>query len=421
MAAMAFQWSLAALETLMAEDQMDQHGNVLRAFSVVELWRLRRVCRAFHRWGTAALAAMPRIAAIGGQVAGDGTTDGVEVLDLSTMRWHLHHLMPALPAARRYHSSCSFPDGRVVVVGGESLNQRRSALQWAPGATIWTVLPNPATGRQDAVAVPMADGKAMAIGGWGDDPDKVGLSADGTEEGDDRLASVEMLAADGSGWSTIAPMGTHRDGPAAAVLRCGKVLVAGGYCDRPFDQPSRELKTAELWDPQTEAWSDLPPMAGGRQGAGSCVLPSGRVAVVGGFTTEHHAHDHHERVDGEAFDPRSRTWQPLPNMTHHRNEHGVVAVAGGMLAVGGVDDECVPDELFDEVSGKWLEMPHPMIKPRLKCSGCVVSLPAAALLSSSPPPAAAAAAPVAPTPSPRSALEALALPAAALSAAFGHQ
>ena len=40
-----FQWSLNALETLMAEDQMDQHAAVLRAFSVVELWRLRRVCR----------------------------------------------------------------------------------------------------------------------------------------------------------------------------------------------------------------------------------------------------------------------------------------------------------------------------------------------------------------------------------------
>ena len=70
-AAMAFQWSLAALETLMAEDQMDQHAAVLRAFSVVELWRLRRVCRAFHRWGTAALAALPRVVVVGG--------DGVDV------------------------------------------------------------------------------------------------------------------------------------------------------------------------------------------------------------------------------------------------------------------------------------------------------------------------------------------------------
>ena len=87
MAAAPFQWSLAALETLMAEDQMDQHRNMLRAFSVVELWRLRRVCRAFHRWGTAALAALPRIVAVGGQVADYEPTAGVEVLDLSTLRW----------------------------------------------------------------------------------------------------------------------------------------------------------------------------------------------------------------------------------------------------------------------------------------------------------------------------------------------
>ena len=78
-AARAFQWSLAARETLMAEDQMDQHAAVLRAFSVVELWRLRRVCRAFHRWGTAALAALPRVAAVGGGGGQYGAPAGVGV------------------------------------------------------------------------------------------------------------------------------------------------------------------------------------------------------------------------------------------------------------------------------------------------------------------------------------------------------
>ena len=33
------------------------------------------------------------------------------------------------------------------------------------------------------------------------------------------VASVEVLAADGSGWSALAPMGTKRTNPAAAVLR----------------------------------------------------------------------------------------------------------------------------------------------------------------------------------------------------------
>ncbi len=114
---MAFQWSLAALETLMAEDQMDQHAAVLRAFSVVELWRLRRVCRAFHRWGTAALAALPRVVAVGGQKASYNATACVEVLDLSTLRWS-SGVVPALPEPREWHGACSTGDGRVVVAGG---------------------------------------------------------------------------------------------------------------------------------------------------------------------------------------------------------------------------------------------------------------------------------------------------------------
>ena len=59
----------------------------------------------------------------------------------------------------------------------------------------------------------------------------------------------------------------------------------------------------------------------------------------------------------------------------------MVAVAGGLLAVGGarLDSEgnVPPAELFDEASGRWFELPHPMVEPR--SSTCVVSLPAAAL------------------------------------------
>ena len=148
-AAMAFQWSLAALETLMAEDQMDQHTAVLRAFSVVELWRLRRVCRAFHRWGTAALAALPRVVVLGGHDADGEATASVEVLDLSTLRWS-SGVVPALPEPRERHSACVFVDGRVVVPGGDGQTDDdddddealRTALQWVPGAAGWVPLPD---------------------------------------------------------------------------------------------------------------------------------------------------------------------------------------------------------------------------------------------------------------------------------------
>ena len=121
-----------------------------------------------------------------------------------------------------------------------------------------------------------------------------------------------------------------------------------------------------LANPTDQAWTDLPPMAQERVGANCCVLPSGRVAVVGGNDGNRQG-----RRDGEAFDPVARTWQPLPPMALGRSHHGVVAVAGGLLAVGGRNN--APHELFDEASGRWFELPHPMAQ------ACVVTLPAAAL------------------------------------------
>ena len=68
-------------------------------------------------------------------------------------------------------------------------------------------------------------------------------------------------------------------------------------------------------------------------------------------------------------------------MAHARGEPAVVTVAGGMLAVGGSGMLAVVpstrDELYDEASGRWFELPHPMAEPRTSTQ--LVSLPAAAL------------------------------------------
>ena len=362
---MAFQWSLAALEAFMA----DQHPTVLRAFSVVELWRLRRVCRAFHRWGTAALAALPRVLAVGG--LGEDSEDfdrfrAVEMLDLSTLRWS-SGAVPALPHALHMHSACAFGDGRVVVAGGDEDEEEpylQTSSQWTPGDSSWTRVPVLMQEREYSAAVALPDGRAMVIGGQ---QSPVGHDAN-------LNPTSEVLAADGSAWSALAPC-QARNGAAATALPCGKVLVAGGYgCPRGEQQWWKEqvLNTAELWDPATGAWSDLPPMAEYRKDAGACVLPSGRVAVVGGYDEGRRG----KRGASEAFDRVEQTWHPLPPMAHARAGHGLVAVAGGMLAVGGTLKDGAPNELFDEASGRWFKLPHPMAHPRL--TTCAVSLPAAA-------------------------------------------
>ena len=131
--------------------------------------------------------------------------------------------MPSLPDPRARHSvSCSV-EGRVVVCCGHNaggadrmLHLRGTALQWLPGTSTWSALPDlPVRGGAASVVLP--DGRTMLIGG--------------RDDNDQALASVVVLAADGSGWSDLPPLTGARLGAAAAVLSDGKVLVAGGQLE----------------------------------------------------------------------------------------------------------------------------------------------------------------------------------------------
>ena len=160
---------------------------------------------------------------------------------------------------------------------------------------------------------------------------------------------------------------TLRADATAALLPDGKVLVAGGQT-RGF---CTGLDTAELWDPATQKWTALPPMAHKRSYSTACVLPSGRVAVVGGDGTDGKA-----RKDGEVFDPVKREWEPLgAEMAQKHGTISATAVAGGLLVMGLAGRL----ELYDEDSGRWLTLPHAMVQPR-NAAG-LISLPAAALVA----------------------------------------
>jgi N-acetylneuraminic acid mutarotase len=286
----------------------------------------------------------------------------VESLDLSTMRWSAAGCMPSLPDPRAFHSVSCSADGRVVVCcgfnagGADQMEQLAStALQWLPGTGAWSALPGLPAERAGAVSVRLPDVGTMLIGGGE-------LGATGQI-----LASVVVLAADGSRWSDLPPLMSTRCHAATALLPDGKVLVAGGQSGVADDTA---LNTAELWDPATQKWTALPPMAHKRAHSAGCVLPSGRVAVVGGNGT-----DGESRKDGEVFDPVKREWKPLgAEMAHKHGNISAVPVAGGLIVMGLTDAE-----LYDEESGRWVMLPHAMAEPR---SGPgLVSMPAAALVA----------------------------------------
>ena len=194
------------------------------------------------------------------------------------------------------------------------------------------------------------DGRTLAIGGF---------------DGQQPVASVVALAADGSEWSVLAPMAQARWCATAVVLPDGKVLAAGG---QSADEDDSALKTAELYDPATNAWTALPVMAHERSCAAVFMLPSGRVAVLGGCGSDGIC-----RKDGEGlFDPVKRTWEALPEMDTVPGNIAAAPVAPGMVAAANENVK-----LFDEESGRWLTLPHPMSEPRSNTQ--LVSLSASAL------------------------------------------
>jgi hypothetical protein len=343
------------------------HAMILGHLGVLSLWRVRGVSRGFRRWATSMLSSLPRLVAVGGGVKDRSVeppkvaaTSSVESLDLSTMRWSAAGCMPSLPDPRAWHSVSCCVDGGVVVCcgynygGADPMDHLSStALQWLPGTGAWSALPGLPAWRVSAACVGLPNGRTMLIGG--------------ASAGQVVNASVLVLAADGSGWSDLPPMRAARDYPAAVVLPDGKVLVAGG---QSADGAHTALNTAELWDPTTQNWTALPPMAHKRSDAAACVLPSGRVAVVGGSGT-----DGVTRKDGEVFDPVKREWEPLgAEMAHKHGNISTAAVAGGLLAVG-----VNPPELYSEETGRWVTLPHAMAEKR--CATGLVSVPAAALVA----------------------------------------
>jgi hypothetical protein len=284
---------------------------------------------------------MPRVVAVGGAQRINGATGALTTLatavslDLATLAWGGGGTVPDLPGPCRAFSLGQLPGGRLVVAGGSAGygGRNRTAFEWLPGRVAWTPLPPMGTARAFGAAAVLSDGRLLVAGGHG---------------GSHSLASVEVLAADSSGWSALPPMAAARYDAVVGRLPGGQVIVAGGA-----DDDIRALASVELWDPVTGAWAVLPPMAHPRRFATGCGLPSGRFVVLGGIDI-HHA----DRGDAEAFDPVRRVWELLPPMPRVLLVGAAVAVAGGLLAVGG--ENHAGAMLFDEESGRWFTLPGQM-------------------------------------------------------------
>jgi hypothetical protein len=99
-------------------------------------------------------------------------------------------------------------------------------------------------------------------------------------------------------------------------------------------------------------WRGLPAMSVWRSGCSGCLLSDGRFAVLGGYSTGACTSLCEALTLGD-----DEHWAPLPSMHDTRADFACAAVAGCIIVAGG-SPQRKSAEVYDEVLGRWLRLPH---------------------------------------------------------------
>ena len=246
-------------------------------------WRVTGHLREARGGGPAVALPGGRVLIVGGSQATYGPqyidprilTSGRPRVLASTESWSpiTGQWTPASPMSqpRILHSATLLKDGRVLVVGGtpsDSTGEQSPvpAEMWDPRTNRWTPAASPRWVRKAHAAVRLPDGRVLITGG------QLPVSP-GRPEQEGILESVEMWDPQTNGWSEGRPLNVPRRGHAIAVLADGRVLVVGG---------TSATAHAEIWNPKTNRWNFTDALAEATGGDEHLVsLRDGRALLVG--------------------------------------------------------------------------------------------------------------------------------------------
>jgi galactose oxidase len=158
------------------------------------------------------------------------------------------------------------PNGQVFMAGPE----QQGLYLNASNAGSWITGPLSNFGDRSYGSAVMYDaGKILLVGGNEANP----------------TSSAEVIDLNaGAAWRSVESMSVARRQQNATILADGKVLVTGGTDAPGFNSPPTDSRVLapELWDPETETWSQLSPMSHHRlYHSTALLLPDGRVLSAG--------------------------------------------------------------------------------------------------------------------------------------------
>ena len=141
------------------------------------------------------------------------------------------------------------------------------------------------------------------------------------------LGSAELYDPNTGAWTRTGGLSALRyAGFTTTVLLNGNVLLAGGACC--FFSGARN--NAHLYNPATGQWSDTGSLLGGRRSATATLMPSGQVLVAAGLDLPGAVNS------AELYDPATGNWQVTGSLNKERFGHTATLLLNGkVLVVGG--------------------------------------------------------------------------------------
>ncbi|WP_437729606.1 kelch repeat-containing protein [Sorangium sp. So ce861] len=177
-------------------------------------------------------------------------------------------------------------------------------------------------------------------------------------------AGGEAVLVDPSWELTHGAMNVARKVHTATLLPSGKVLVAGGWDVQYAKETFLTLDSAEIYDPVADSWSFTGSMNYPRGEHTATLLSSGKVLVVGGQLADFHNGILHKSA--ELYDPETGAWTAAASMAFERNGHTATLLSSGKVLVVGGPGDIQPGrvELYDPETDQWT-FTGPMIQPRI--------------------------------------------------------
>jgi hypothetical protein len=237
-----------------------------------------------------------------------GQNTNTEVYDPNRGEWYL---TGRLNFARNGAAATLLSDGKVLVVGGNDPNNANptvphSAEIYDPVTQVWAPTVSLIYGHRAPTATLLMNGQVLVVG---QSSSTVGRAVDTVCELYDPATEV---------WTLTDSLAYFRVGHTATRLDDGTVLVTGGLY-QGLDFKNVSLNIAEIYDPTSGRWSVVGNLNVARHKHTATLLPNGKILVVGGL----HVNQFGLFVlkSAELYDPATQAWMLADDLSVARYVH----------------------------------------------------------------------------------------------------